>query len=138
MAISNKHGPMVATGNKSEMAVGYATSTGTWSVAMPCSRTCSRPWLRPGSVAEQVRGRDPPEHDRQTAVGRIETEPEGFGHLPPYEILDEILALYVESDLGVSAIVERGFEPALVARVAAMIDRNEYKRRQAAPGSKSR
>jgi len=56
--------------------------------------------------------------------------------LPPYESLDEILSLYVESDLGVPAIVERGFDPALVARVASMVDRNEYKRRQSAPGVK--
>jgi NAD+ synthase (glutamine-hydrolysing) len=56
--------------------------------------------------------------------------------LPPYEILDEVLSLYIESDLGVAAIVERGFDPSLVARVAAMVDRNEYKRRQAAPGVK--
>jgi NAD+ synthase (glutamine-hydrolysing) len=56
--------------------------------------------------------------------------------LPPYEILDEILALYVESDQGVAEIVERGFDSDLVRRVAGMVDRNEYKRRQAAPGVK--
>jgi NAD+ synthase (glutamine-hydrolysing) len=56
--------------------------------------------------------------------------------LPPYEVLDEILALYVESDVGVTEIVERGFDPDLVRRVAGMVDRNEYKRRQAAPGVK--
>jgi NAD+ synthase (glutamine-hydrolysing) len=56
--------------------------------------------------------------------------------LPPYEVLDEILALYVESDLGVARIVDRGFDPGLVSRVAGMVDRNEYKRRQAAPGVK--
>jgi NAD+ synthase (glutamine-hydrolysing) len=56
--------------------------------------------------------------------------------LPPYEILDEILALYVEADLGVAEIVERGFDAGVVSRVAGMVDRNEYKRRQAAPGVK--
>jgi NAD+ synthase (glutamine-hydrolysing) len=56
--------------------------------------------------------------------------------LPPYEVLDEILALYVEADLGVAQIVDRGFDPGLVSRVAGMVDRNEYKRRQAAPGVK--
>jgi NAD+ synthase (glutamine-hydrolysing) len=56
--------------------------------------------------------------------------------LPPYEVLDEILALYVEADLGVAEIVERGFDRDLVRRVAGMVDRNEYKRRQAAPGVK--
>jgi NAD+ synthase (glutamine-hydrolysing) len=56
--------------------------------------------------------------------------------LPPYEVLDEILALYVEADLGVAEIVDRGFDAGLVSRVAGMVDRNEYKRRQAAPGVK--
>jgi NAD+ synthase (glutamine-hydrolysing) len=56
--------------------------------------------------------------------------------LPPYELLDAILQLYVEGDLGVVEIVDEGFEPGVVARVARMVDRNEYKRRQAAPGVK--
>jgi len=56
--------------------------------------------------------------------------------LPPYDLLDGILQLYIEADLGVAQIVERGFDPALVSRVADMIDRNEYKRRQSAPGVK--
>jgi NAD+ synthase (glutamine-hydrolysing) len=56
--------------------------------------------------------------------------------LPPYEILDAVLERYVEDDMGVEAIVEAGYDPRLVARVARMVDRNEYKRRQAAPGVK--
>ena len=56
--------------------------------------------------------------------------------LPPYDVLDEILALYVEKNLPVGAIIVRGYDGALVRRIASMIDRNEYKREQAAPGLK--
>jgi NAD+ synthase (glutamine-hydrolysing) len=54
--------------------------------------------------------------------------------LPPYEVLDPILELYVEKGLGKDAIVERGFDPAVVSRVLHMVRASEYKRRQAAPG----
>ena len=56
--------------------------------------------------------------------------------LPPYELLDEILFRYVEEEKGVSEIVAEGFDPAVVGRVIRLIDRSEYKRRQAAPGLK--
>jgi NAD+ synthase (glutamine-hydrolysing) len=56
--------------------------------------------------------------------------------LPPYELLDAILELYVEADMGVTEIAGRGFDPGVVSSVARMVDRNEYKRRQAAPGVK--
>jgi len=56
--------------------------------------------------------------------------------LPPYEVLDAVLERYVEDDLGVEAIVAAGYDPQLVTRIARMVDRNEYKRRQAAPGVK--
>ncbi len=56
--------------------------------------------------------------------------------LPPYEVLDPILERYIEGDMGVTQIVAEGFDPDTVAAVAAMVDRNEYKRRQAAPGVK--
>jgi NAD+ synthase (glutamine-hydrolysing) len=56
--------------------------------------------------------------------------------LPPYEVLDPILKLYVEDDRPAEEIVTQGFDPATVARVIAMVDRSEYKRRQAPPGIK--
>ena len=56
--------------------------------------------------------------------------------LPPYDILDPILEMYIEQDMGPDEIVACGYEPALVARIIRMVDRNEYKRRQAAPGVK--
>jgi NAD+ synthase (glutamine-hydrolysing) len=56
--------------------------------------------------------------------------------LPAYEVLDAILQRYVEADLGVNELIDMGFDPEIVRAVASMVDRNEYKRRQAAPGVK--
>jgi NAD+ synthase (glutamine-hydrolysing) len=56
--------------------------------------------------------------------------------LPPYEVLDAVLERYIEDDWSGADIVAEGYDPALVARVGRMVDRNEYKRRQAAPGVK--
>lgn len=138
MAISNKHGPMVvATGNKSEMAAGYSTlygdMVGGYAVLKDVFKTLvydlARWRNKEGDVIPQSTIDKPPSAE-------LRPNQKDTDSLPPYEILDEILALYVESDLGVDEIVERGFEPGLVRRVAGMVDRNEYKRRQAAPGVK--
>jgi len=138
MAISNKHGPMVvATGNKSEMAAGYATlygdMVGGYSVLKDVFKTMvydlARWRNKYGDVIPQNTIDKPPSAE-------LRPNQKDSDSLPPYETLDEILSLYVESDFGVAAIVERGFDPALVARIAGMVDRNEYKRRQAAPGVK--
>ncbi len=138
MAISNKHGPMVlATGNKSEMAAGYATlygdMVGGYSVLKDVFKTLvydlARWRNKDGDVIPQNTIDKPPSAE-------LRPDQKDSDSLPPYEVLDEVLSLYVEADLGVAAIVERGFDPDLVARVAGMVDRNEYKRRQAAPGVK--
>ena len=63
--------------------------------------------------------------------GQLDTD-----SLPPYEVLDQVLAAYIEEDRSIDAIVDAGFDRAVVTRVAAMVDRNEYKRRQAPPGVK--
>jgi NAD+ synthase (glutamine-hydrolysing) len=138
MAISNKHGPMVvATGNKSEMAAGYATlygdMVGGYAVLKDVFKTLvydlARWRNKGGEVIPQSSIDKPPSAE-------LRPNQKDSDSLPPYEVLDEILALYIESDLGVGEIIERGFEPGLVRRVAGMVDRNEYKRRQAAPGVK--
>ncbi len=138
MAISNKHGPMVvATGNKSEMAAGYATlygdMVGGYAVLKDVFKTLvydlARWRNKDGDVIPLNTIDKPPSAE-------LRPNQKDSDSLPPYETLDEILSLYVEADLGVTAIVERGFDPGLVARVAGMVDRNEYKRRQAAPGVK--
>jgi len=138
MAISNKHGPMVvATGNKSEMAAGYSTlygdMVGGFAVLKDVFKSLvydlARWRNKDGDVIPQSTIDKPPSAE-------LRPNQKDSDSLPPYEVLDEVLQLYVEADLGVSAIVERGFDPDLVARVAGMVDRNEYKRRQAAPGVK--
>lgn len=138
MAISNKHGPMViATGNKSEMAAGYSTlygdMVGGYSVLKDVFKTLvydlARWRNKDGDVIPQSTMDKPPSAE-------LRPNQKDSDSLPPYEVLDEILALYVESDVGVAEIVEQGFDPDLVSRVAGMVDRNEYKRRQAAPGVK--
>ena len=138
MGISNKHGPMVlATGNKSEMAAGYSTlygdMVGGFAVLKDVFKTLvydlARWRNKDGDVIPQSTIDKPPSAE-------LRPNQKDSDSLPPYEVLDEMLQLYVEADLGVSAIVERGFDSDLVARVAGMVDRNEYKRRQAAPGVK--
>ena len=138
MAISNKHGPMVvATGNKSEMAAGYATlygdMVGGYAVLKDVFKTLvyelSRWRNKNGDVIPQNTIDKPPSAE-------LRPDQKDSDSLPPYDLLDGILQLYIEADLGVAQIVERGFDPALVSRVADMIDRNEYKRRQSAPGVK--
>ncbi|MGH8913501.1 MAG: NAD+ synthase [Acidimicrobiia bacterium] len=138
MAISNKHGPMViATGNKSEMAVGYATMygdmVGGYAVLKDVFKTLvyelARWRNKQGEAIPQSTIDKPPSAE-------LRPEQKDSDSLPPYELLDPILQNYVEGDLGMAEIVDQGFDPSVVARVARMVDRNEYKRRQAAPGVK--
>lgn len=138
MAISNKFGSMVvATGNKSEMAAGYATlygdMVGGYAVLKDVFKTLvydlARWRNKNGEVIPQNTIDKPP--SAELRPGQRDSD-----SLPPYEQLDAILERYVERDMGVEAIVEDGFELALVTAVAQMVDRNEYKRRQAAPGVK--
>jgi NAD+ synthase (glutamine-hydrolysing) len=138
MAISNKFGSMVvATGNKSEMAVGYATlygdMAGGYSVLKDVYKT---------TVYDLARWRN--RNDEIIPVAIIEKEPSAelrpdqldSDSLPPYGILDAILWEYIEADRTARDIIRDGHDAALVNQVAAMVDRNEYKRRQAAPGVK--
>ncbi|MGH8874681.1 MAG: NAD(+) synthase, partial [Acidimicrobiia bacterium] len=138
MALSNKfRGMVVATGNKSEMAVGYATiygdMVGGYAVLKDVLKTV---------VYELAEWRN---RDREVIPAAIidkdpsaELRPKqrDSDSLPPYELLDAILVRYVEEDRSVPEIVADGFDEATVRRVAGMVDRNEYKRRQAAPGVK--
>ena len=138
MAISNKHGPMVvATGNKSEMAVGYATlygdMVGGFAVLKDVFKTLlyelARWRNKDGEVIPRNSIDKPP--SAELRPDQLDTD-----SLPPYELLDAILERYIEDDMGVEEIVEDGYERELVTQIAAMVDRNEYKRRQAAPGVK--
>ena len=136
MAVSNKTGRLVlTTGNKSEMAVGYATlygdMAGGYAVIKDVFKTLVYRLAEyrnrigaviPGRIIER-----PP--SAELAAGQLDTD-----SLPPYEVLDPILEAYVEHDRSPQEITAAGFDPDTVARVVAMVDRNEYKRRQAAPG----
>jgi NAD+ synthase (glutamine-hydrolysing) len=138
MALSNKFGWMVlTTGNKSEMAVGYFTlygdSVGGYAVIKDVLKT---------SVYELCR-------DYNARVGRevipetviikppsaeLRPDQRDDQSLPPYDVLDPILEMYVEDDRTIAEIVEAGHDEAVVRRIARLVDINEYKRRQCPPG----
>ena len=138
MAISNKHGPMVvATGNKSEMAAGYATLYGD----MVGGYSVLKDVLK-GLVYELARWRNkggeviPQNTIDKPPSAELRPNQKDSDSLPIYEVLDPILERYVEDDMGVEEIVAEGYDADIVIRVAQMVDRNEYKRRQSAPGVK--
>ncbi len=136
MALSNKFGGMVvATGNKSEMAVGYATlygdMAGGYAVLKDVYKTTvydlARWRNRDGEVIPVSIIDKPP--SAELRPDQLDTD-----SLPEYEVLDAILRRYIEGDESQASIVAAGFDAALVARIVRLVDRNEYKRRQAAPG----
>ena len=138
MAISNKHGPMVvATGNKSEMAAGYATlygdMVGGYAVLKDVFKTLvyelARWRNKDGEMIPQNSIDKPPSAE-------LRPDQKDSDSLPPYGVLDAILERYIEDDWSLTEIVGEGYDPVVVARVGRMVDRNEYKRRQAAPGVK--
>jgi len=147
MAISNKFGAMVlTTGNKSEMSVGYATlygdMNGGFNPIKDLYKTEVYRLARWRNAHVPPGGRGPggvviPERII-TRAPSAELRPDQTDQdsLPPYEVLDGILEGLVEDDLPVREIVARGFDAATVTRVARLLDRAEYKRRQAAPGVK--
>jgi len=136
MGISNKYGEMVVTtGNKSEMAVGYATLYGDMAGGFAVLKDVFKllvyrlaGWRnRDGEVIPRSIIDKPP--SAELRLDQRDTD-----SLPPYSILDPILERYVERDWSVDEIVADGFDRETVARIAQLVDRNEYKRRQAAPG----
>jgi NAD+ synthase (glutamine-hydrolysing) len=140
MALSNKFGWLVlTTGNKSELSVGYATLYGDMAGGFAVLKDVFKGWvyrlvrwrngsagreLAPGSVLER-----PPSAE-------LRYEQRDQDSLPPYEVLDRILEGYVERDLDAAELVAEGLPGDEVERVIRMVDRAEYKRRQAPPGIK--
>jgi NAD+ synthase (glutamine-hydrolysing) len=138
MALSNKFGHLVlSTGNKSELAVGYCTLYGDMAGGLAVINDVPKTmvyelarWMNrdreiiPNSTIEKPPSAElkPNQKDQDT--------------LPPYEILDQILQLYVEENLSARDIIERGFDEKTVRWVQRRVDLNEYKREQAAPGLK--
>lgn len=136
MALSNKTGRLVlTTGNKSEMAVGYATlygdMAGGFAVIKDVPKTLVyrlaryRNQLSP-VIPERVLTRPPTAELRENQKDQ--------DSLPPYEVLDPILEKYVENQLGWQEVAAAGYDPETVKRVISLVDRAEYKRRQAPPG----
>ena len=140
MALSNKFGWLVLnTGNKSEIAVGYTTLYGDMAGGFAVIKDC--PKMLVYKLSEHANARAGREIIPKTVFTRppsaeLRHDQKDQDSLPPYDLLDAILECYVESDLGVADIVARGFDAATVKRVIAMVDRNEYKRRQGAIGIK--
>jgi NAD+ synthase (glutamine-hydrolysing) len=140
MALSNKFGHLVlTTGNKSEIGVGYSTLYGdtaggfaplkdvpktlVYQLAEWRNECEDGPWIPERSIS-------------RAPTAELKHDQTDEDVLPPYEILDPILELYVEDEAGVSEIVALGFDPEIVTRVVRMVDRAEYKRRQSPPGVK--
>jgi len=136
MALSNKSGRiLLTTGNKSEMSVGYATlygdMAGGYAPLIDCAKTLVYDLARYRNtrspvIPERVITRPP--------SAELAPDQQDSDSLPPYEILDPILERFIERDQSVEEIIEAGFDPETVRRVARMVLRNEYKRRQAPPG----
>ena len=136
MSLSNKFGWMLlTTGNKSEMATGYCTlygdMAGGYNVLKDVSKTLvfrlSR-WLNEEGIVI------PPSIIDRPPSAELRPNQTDQDSLPPYEILDQILEYYVEADLSLDEIVAKGFAKDVVIKTINLVDRNEYKRRQAAPG----
>jgi NAD+ synthase (glutamine-hydrolysing) len=138
MAVSNKFGGMVvATGNKSEMAVGYATLYGDMAGGYAVLKDVLKTLVyRLAAWRNTEREVIPPSIIEKPPSAELRPDQLDSDSLPDYEELDGILRGYVEDDLSVAGVVARGFAPDVVANVARLVDQNEYKRRQAAPGVK--
>jgi NAD+ synthase (glutamine-hydrolysing) len=136
MAISNKQGRMVlTTGNKSEMAVGYATLYGDMAGGFaPLKDVPKMLVYRLAAWRNRRNPVIPPRVLERAPSAELAPDQKDADSLPPYPILDAILERYVEQDRCPEEIVAEGFDPAVVERVVAMVYHNEYKRRQAAPG----
>jgi NAD+ synthase (glutamine-hydrolysing) len=138
MALSNQSGWLVlTTGNKSEMSVGYATlygdMAGGFAVIKDVPKTLVYRLVRYRNV--RADGALVPESIlERPPSAELRPDQRDEDALPPYEVLDRILVAYVEEDRGRDEIVGDGLDPELVDEVIAMVDRSEYKRRQAPPG----
>lgn len=136
MAISNKTGRMLlTTGNKSEMAVGYATLYGDMAGGFAPIKDCSKLLVyRLVHYRNSLSPAIPARVIERPPSAELREDQKDTDSLPPYEIMDPILEAFIEEDLSVDEIAARGFDRATVGRVLGMVKRNEYKRRQAPPG----
>ena len=138
MALSNKFGWLViTTGNKSELSVGYSTLYGDMAGGFGVLKDVYKTFVYQLARHRNERGCVIPERTL-TRAPSAELRPDQTDQdtLPPYEVLDPILKLYVEEDRSTREIAELGYDAGDVDRVVRMVDRAEYKRRQSPPGVK--
>jgi NAD+ synthase (glutamine-hydrolysing) len=136
MALSNKFGHIVlTTGNKSEMAVGYATLYGDMAGGFAVIKDVPKTLVYGLARLRNTRGAVIPQRvlDRPPSAELAEDQVD-TNSLPPYDMLDPILAMYVEQDWSPERIVALGYDEEVVHKVVNLVDRNEYKRRQAPTG----
>lgn len=140
MAFSNKFGHLVlTTGNKSEMSVGYATLYGDMAGGFAVIKDVPKTMVYALSRLRNAVGPSPVIPKRvldRAPTAELRPDQKDEDSLPPYSMLDPILKAYVEEDRSIEEIVAMGFDQATVAKVMAMVDRSEYKRRQAPIGIK--
>src|SRR5204862_4504820 len=134
----NKFGSLLlTTGNKSELAVGYCTlygdMCGGFAVISDVPKTMV---YRLARWINREREIIPDASLTKAPSAELRPNQTDQDSLPPYEMLDAILQRYVEDEKGAAEIIADGFDPATVLKVIKMVDRSEYKRRQAAPGLK--
>ena len=136
MAISNKLNCMLlTTGNKSEMAVGYATLYGDMAGGFAPLKDCSKSLVyalakycnsTEDVIPKRVISREP--------SAELRMDQKDTDSLPSYDLLDPILEAFIERDYSVDQIAELGYERKMVGNILGLVKRNEYKRRQAPPG----
>jgi NAD+ synthase (glutamine-hydrolysing) len=140
MALSNKFGWLVlTTGNKSEMSMGYATLYGDMAGGFAVIKDVPKTLVYELARWRNAQGDGPVIPERvltRPPSAELRPDQKDTDSLPPYEVLDPILEAYVEEDRSLAEIVALGFDESLVRGVIHMVDRNEYKRRQAPPGVK--
>jgi NAD+ synthase (glutamine-hydrolysing) len=138
MTISNKFGWLVlTTGNKSEMATGYSTLYGDMAGGYAVIKDV--PKMLVYALCEDVNRRLAREVIPRTVIEKppsaeLRPDQKDEDSLPPYDVLDAILEGYVEEDRSIAELVAAGYDRETVARIAGLVDRAEYKRRQAPPG----
>ncbi|MFO7970122.1 MAG: NAD+ synthase [Desulfobacterales bacterium] len=138
MGLSNKHGSLVlSTGNKSELAVGYCTlygdMTGGLAVISDVPKTTVYDLAR---FINREKEYIPPRIITKAPSAELKPDQTDQDDLPPYELLDSILKAYIEDFKGADELVQMGFDKDIVEDIIFKVDRNEYKRYQAAPGLK--
>jgi NAD+ synthase (glutamine-hydrolysing) len=144
MGLSNQDGHLVlATGNKSELSVGYSTlygdAVGGFAPLKDVPKTLVWQLARWRNKDAEARGQLPPIPEASISKepsAELRPDQRDSDSLPPYEVLDDILDDYVERDAGWTELVAAGFDPAVVEKALALTDHAEYKRRQYPPGPK--